>query len=220
MAWLHTTDVRTAEARRVAARLGVPQKNLTFFRARDGGIPEEMCGLLPEIRKWLDRVNPDRLCSCAFEQGHLDHDAANMLATLGFPGLVLEVPLYHTYLHKYKLTNRFANPAGEHVLDLTPEERRLKLWAARQYPSQPLWRKLIAYEAWNALRLKPARLARTERMRFKVHEDFLVPDVPEPLRSKVEQSAKWQRWLLAAQRLESGEMFRETRTASSSTSLL
>jgi LmbE family N-acetylglucosaminyl deacetylase len=198
LSWTHHTEVREREAREVAECLGVPQSNLTFHGAADGGVVDQLWDLLPRFRSMMDEIRPDRVVVGAFEQGHLDHDATNFLVNHSFAGQVLEFPLYHTYLTRLQTLNRFADATGEEVLELTPMEQQLKLQIAKSYPSQNIWKVLFWYEAFRAVTFRPARLRMTERMRLQTHHSFLRPNVPEPLRSKVRASAQWQRWLAAA----------------------
>ncbi|MEA2553126.1 MAG: hypothetical protein QOJ65_1302 [Fimbriimonadaceae bacterium] len=214
MCWAHSTPEREREARSVAFRLGVRQDNLIFLRGSDGRLPEEMPGLLERYRTLMREIEPDRVCCCAFEQGHVDHDATNVLVSLSFAGPIFEFPLYHTYLRRYKRVNRFALEREEEVLTLRVGERKLKCEIGRCYPSQPLRKKLLLYEAINFARLQPARLAHTERLRPHSHTDFTKPNLPEPLLSGVLASAQWQRWINALELLHP-ELAREPATRDS-----
>jgi LmbE family N-acetylglucosaminyl deacetylase len=194
MCWVHSTPVREKEARCSASLLKVPQSQLHFLSGKDGHIVEQMSTLAEEFRQIIRVVKPDRVCTCAFEQGHLDHDATNFLAANTFAGPILEYPLYHTYLTTYKRVNRFASQDTGEVLRLCAGERALKHKISNCYPSQPLKLKLTAYELINLARLSPQRLALTERLRFQTHFEFLQPNLPEPLSRKVVESDKWRRW--------------------------
>ena len=197
LAWTHSNSIRENEARNVARLLGVPQENLTFFGATDASVCDEIVDLLPKFQKMMDDVKPDRVCCGAFEQGHIDHDATNYLVNQTFPGPVLEIPFYHTYTTRLQRMNRFSDPRGEEVLHLEPEEQAVKKKVARQYPSQNIWRVLLWYEVWQLAGLKPIALAKSERMRFQVHKDFLTPNHPPVIARKVEASALWRRWRAA-----------------------
>ncbi len=201
VSWTHSNPTREREARNVAAMLGVPEENLRFFGATDGSVCDEMPALLPFFSDWLGKVRPDRVVCGAFEQGHLDHDATNLLVNRSFGGPVLEVPFYHTYTTRLQTMNRFADPRGEETLPLDPDERLLKLAVAKSYPSQNIWSVLVAYEAWQRARLRPPRLLRTERMRLQTHRHFLKPSLPVRLARRVERSAKWARWVRAVRAL-------------------
>lgn len=192
--WTHSTPVRARESR-VALDYLHPDR-LRFFEAEDGRVVDDLSGLVPKFRELMERVQPDRVVCGAFEQGHLDHDATNWLVNATFPGPVLEAPFYHTYLTKMPRVGRFADPDGEQILVLSREASGAKLKLARSYPSQRIWWNLI----WANLRASATgdgSLRATERLRFQTHFDFLTPNLPEPLRSRVEKSAKWRRWVEA-----------------------
>lgn len=194
ISWTHSNAVREAEGRAVAKALGVPQENLRFFGAPDGGVVDTIDRLLPAFGEWIASVKPDRVCCGAFEQGHIDHDSTNFLVNATFDGPVFEIPFYHAYLSHIQTINRFADPSGEQLLDLTNEERRLKISIARRYPSQNIWSVLLWYEVWQKARLRPVELAKTERMRLQTHKDYLTPNLPHRLANRVRRHRHWQRW--------------------------
>ncbi|HSI72123.1 MAG TPA: PIG-L family deacetylase [Fimbriimonas sp.] len=211
ISWTHSNRVRENEGRAVAHLLGVPTDRLFFHAAIDGSACDEIHELLPRFRKMMDGIKPDRVVCGAFEQGHIDHDTTNWLVNHSFDGPVLEVPFYHTYLTKLQRINQFSDASQEQVLQLTPDEQRLKKTVARQYPSQNIWKVLCWYEAWQKVRLKPNALAQSERMRFQTHKNFFKPNHPSRLAAKVEKCPTWKRWtsaLLAAQ----GRMMIENET--------
>lgn len=194
MSWSHSTPRREQEGRAVAELLGVPQTHLKFFAAADALVVKELGRLKDEYREWLDFAKPDRIACGAFEQGHIDHDATNVVVNSVFEGPVFEIPFYHAYLSRIQRINRFAHPEGEEVLHLTEGEQRLKKHIARQYPSQNIWQVLTWYEAYTAVQFRPAGLAKTERMRLQTHRDFLRPNLPPKLRARVERSEPWRIW--------------------------
>jgi len=199
MSWTHHTKVRRAEAIRAAEILGVPKDRLFFHDGGDSQVCDELPMLLSGFKTMVDDVVPDRIACGAFEQGHLDHDATNLLVNLSFTGPVLEIPFYHTYLSRKPKVNRFATPEGQEVLHLTEEEQGFKLKVAKMYPSQAIWRNLLLDEARRRVvgrRDEPLR--RTERMRVQTHTDFLTPNLPKPLLARVLRSRKWARWEAAA----------------------
>lgn len=200
ISWTHFTPERKAEALNVAEILGVPPERLYFHEGPDGKVCEEMPQLLESFRSMVNQVNPDRIACGAFEQGHLDHDATNLLVNRAFSGPVLEIPFYHTYLSRRPKMNRFATPEGQEILSLTREEQELKVKVAKLYPSQAIWRNLLLDELRRriiARREEP--LNRTERMRLQTHKDFLTPNLPASLAARVRRSRKWRRWEAAAQ---------------------
>ncbi len=202
MSWTHSNPVREREARATALLLGVPQERLFFFQATDGSACDEMADLLPEFRHLMNVARPDRVCCGAFEQGHIDHDATNLLVNRSFDGPVLEVPFYHTYVTRFQTLNRFSDPRGQEVLDLDLDEQRLKTAIARQYPSQNIWSVLLWYEVWQNARLRPMVLAKTERMRLQGRPNFLRPNHQPRIARRVIAHPTWRRWRRAVRALQ------------------
>jgi len=202
--WAHSDRIRRDEAMHAAESLGVPPESLHFLPGTDGAICDQLVDLFPQLAEVMEQVRPDRVAVGAFEQGHLDHDATNWLVKRVAPCPVLEFPLYHTYLTSVQVLNRFADATREEVRNCSDEQRAFKIHLAKQYPSQNIWNVLLAYEAWQGLQLKRPSLARSERMRVHEWEDFRIPQLPQPLQSRVEASATWRRWRDA---LENAELF-------------
>jgi len=171
-----------------------PQHRAARTRGPGGGVVDELGRLEPEFRAWLGEVQPNRVCCGAFEQGHIDHDATNLLVNRTFGGPVFEIPFYHSYLVRLQRINRFADPRGEEVRELDRDEQQLKRMIARQYPSTNIWSVLLWYEILQGSRLRRFELARTERMRLQTHRDFLTPNLPPRLAHRVQRCARWQRW--------------------------
>lgn len=195
LSWTHDTPIRRAEALGAARLLQVPDERCTFLGASDGRVVEEMGRLQPAFRSLMEKVRPDRVCTLAFEQGHLDHDATNLLVNVSFDGPVLEYPMYHPYTVAIQTLNEFADPSGEEVLDLTLEERRFKAELLRRYPSQTIRRNVFWYGIYRRLLLRPVYLDRLERMRVQTHFDFLRPNLPPKMADRVRRSAQWRRWV-------------------------
>lgn len=198
--WTHSNPIRAAEARIVSAILGVPTPHLSFMEATDGAVCDQMTDLKPQFQALVDRIQPDRVCCTAFEQGHLDHDATNWLVHQAFDGPVFEVPLYHPYTRRLQRMNVFPTPDNQQALALQPEEWQLKLQVAKSYRSQNIWSVLWWYEAWQTVRFKPVELRKRELLRLQTHRDFATPNLPPRLRAEVEASAPWRRWLAALDR--------------------
>lgn len=198
--WTHSNEIREKEAHLVAAILGVPLGNLSFMQATDGSVCDELGALRPRFDEMITRVKPDRVCCGAFEQGHLDHDSTNWLVNQTFGGPVLEIPFYHPYTRRLQRMNTFADGTDHQSLPLKAEEWDLKVKVAKSYRSQNIWSVLWWYEAWQIIRLKPIELRKRELMRLQTHRDFHIPNLPPPLRSEVEKSAQWKRWLTAVER--------------------
>ena len=198
LCWVHDVPVRRAEAAANARELGLSEDRLHFLSGSDGRIGEEMPDLWPKLREVVCSVRPDRVATIAFEQGHLDHDATNLLVHRSFEGPVFEYPMYHPYTRRIQTLNRFADPSGEEVLPLSEEECRLKKRLARRYPSQNIHSVLLWYHVYRWLILRPVHLCRTERMRLKTWSDYLTPNLPPRLRAEVLRSPAWARWERAA----------------------
>ena len=207
LSWTHATETRKKEARAVAHMLGVPPDRLAFHGATDGSACDEMAALLPSFRAMMERVRPDRVVCGAFEQGHLDHDATHWLVTHSTAAPVFEAPFYHVYTGRVQTMNRFSDPAGQETIRPTPAERRLKRHLARQYPSQNIWSVLLWYElVHQGARLRPFRLAFSERLRSAGRPDYAKPAHPPKIARKVRKSAKWRRWRRALRKAEAGVM--------------
>lgn len=196
MSWTHDTPVREAEARHAASLLGVPDARLRFFHAPDGHVVDHLGELQPHFGTLMAEVDPSRVVCGAFEQGHLDHDATNLLVNQSFDGPVFEAPFYHTYLTKFPRINQFADPTGEEVLPLSREESAFKLALARTYRSQKIVRNLAWANLRDRLLGRPA-IGVAERLRLQTWTDFTAPNVPARSRDRVERSQQWSRWTSA-----------------------
>lgn len=194
LSWTHGTPEREAEARASARLLGVPDHHLRIFDAPDADVVDHIGPLIPEFARWFDGVQPDRVCCGAFEQGHIDHDATNFIVNQAFRGPIFEIPFYHSYIVRLQRINRFADPRGEEIRVLTPEEQRFKKLIAKQFPSQNIWSVLMWYEVLQGTKLRRFELARTERMRLQTHRDFLTPNLPPRLIERVRRCPTWKRW--------------------------
>lgn len=194
--WTVSNPIREAEARAMMRRLGVPQGNLFFFNAPDG----DACDHIPEMiefeRGVIDKSQPHRIALGAFECGHIDHDTTNLAVAHANAERVpmFEFPFYHTYLTRVPVINRFADPSGEEVIQLTREEQALKVEASRAYKSQNIGSLLFWYTVMTSAKLRPVYLSRTERIRRQTHFEYTVPNLPEPVRSKVTESEKFKRF--------------------------
>ena len=206
ISWTHSNQIRESEARAVALLLGVRSDRLHFLHGTDGQIPEEMPQLLPKFQALMAKVQPDRVCCGAFEQGHLDHDSTNLLVASSFDGPIFEIPFYHTYLTRFQRLNRFANPHGEEILNLNIDEQRFKTLIARQFPSQNIWSVLLWYELWHKARLKPMQLVQTERMRLQAPINYRRPNLPPRLAARVKRTPSWRRWKAAVRAFQTRQM--------------
>lgn len=200
--WLHHTPVRKAESTAVCIDLGVEENRLHFWHGEDGRLCEQMAEALPWLNELMAAIEPDRVATCAFEQGHLDHDATHVLVRRAFAGTVLEFPLYYGYHTIMQRMNRFSDPARQTVLPLTAEEIRLKKSWAKRYPSQTIYRVLCTYHLCCGVLGQPAKLATREVMRPTTTREFLVPNHSGWRRHRLEVSDRWVRWTLAYREFE------------------
>ena len=195
--WTVSNPTREAEARAMVGSLGVPQENMYFYNAPDG----DACEHIPEIRDFVSEViettQPDRIALGAFECGHIDHDSTNLAVALANKRRLpmFEIPFYHTYLTRIPIINRFATPDGQEVIDLSPDEQRLKVRASRSYKSQNIGSLLFWYTVLHWAKLRPAALCKTERMRPQTHFDYTKPNLPDPLEKQVLQCPKFKRFV-------------------------
>ena len=194
MSWTHSNQFREAESRKVAELLGVPQANLTFHCATDGKVGAEFEPMLSAFYEMVSHIKPDVIACGAFEQGHPDHDTTNVLVNTVFCGDVLEIPFYHTYATKLQHVNSFSDPAGQSVLQLKPEEIKLKREVAKLFVSQNIWKVLLWFEIWQAIQCRGSNLSSREVMRIQKHKLFRVPNHPYGLAKKIEQTETWRTW--------------------------
>jgi len=201
--WLHHTPVRKSESTAVAAELGIHESRMHFWHGEDGQLCEQMAEALPWLSELISSIEPDRVATCAFEQGHLDHDATHVLVRRAFSGPVLEFPLYYGYHTIMQRMNRFSDPTGQSVLLLSPEETRLKKSWAKRYPSQTIYRVLCTYHLCCGILGQPAKLATREVLRPGTTREFLVPNHSGWRRHRLEVSDRWRRWTIAYREFES-----------------
>ncbi len=194
--WSVSNPVREREAVAMMESIGVKRDNLFFFDMPDGDACDHFEKLVESWEWAIEVADPRRIVVGAFECGHIDHDTTNAAVYRASKGRLpmFEVPFYHTYLTRIPVINRFADPLGEEVLILSPEDRRLKIRASKAYPSQNIGSLLRWYTLLGICKLSPPGLARTERMRLQTHFDYSIPNLPDPLRTRVEASAKFQRF--------------------------
>lgn len=194
ISWTHATEERRAEAEHASESLGVPLTRLFFHRGDDGVVCRQMASLLPGFRSMVDKVRPDRIACGAFEQGHLDHDATNCMVHEVFDGPIFEIPFYYSYLTRMPRVNRFADPTGQEVLDLFPDEKRFKKDYAKLFPSQKIWKNML-FANVAAKAGGDGSLSATERMRLQSHTDFDRPNHSGQLKERIEISERWNLWL-------------------------
>jgi LmbE family N-acetylglucosaminyl deacetylase len=197
LSWSHKTPEREWEARQVSKLLHVPSENLHFHHGPDRCLERHMAFLLPSFARMFDMVKPDRVVAGAFEQGHLDHDATNLLVNTAFDGVVLETPFYHAYCRAIPTMNRFASTVGEELLELLPHEVQLKRRVAQSYPSQAIWSNLVWYRALQTVKGEKEPVGSVERLRVQTHKDFREPNLPGPLSARIAKSGRWRQWLEA-----------------------
>ena len=201
LAWTHDLPIRRTEAIAAAQLFPVPEERLHFFGGRDGSVIDDYDTVFPKLNSLIEELAPDRVLTVAYEQGHIDHDATNLFVNLAYQGPVYEWPMYFTYLTRTPIMNRFAEPAEEEVRQLTREERELKTKLAKAFPSQTIWRNIVWYQRWRRLVLDRVDLLGEERLRLQTHHDWTKPNLPEPLKQRVQQSPTWARWTAAVDQL-------------------
>lgn len=202
LSWTHSTPEREEEALEGARRLGIPRERLRFHRAADGKVAWEMTRLLTHFRAMIREIRPDRLVCGAFEQGHPDHDATNVLVNRSFDGPVLETPFYHTYGHVIQTINRFSDPERAEILELSEAEFRFKQALSRAYPSQRIGDLLVWFELWDRLTGQGGQLGHFESLRLQTHRDFHTPQAPGEMQPRVLRSRKWREWVAALEAFE------------------
>lgn len=211
LSWTTSNAERRWEAHDVAEAIGVPTPHRHFLPGRDREVETQLAELLPEFARLIARVEPDRIVVGAFEQGHLDHDATNLLSAIACSqspagprrALLLETPLYHAYCQLVPTLNRFAvSGESDEELRLDEEEIEFKTRLATRYPSQNIWANLAFYRLLQRLRGETELAGRVERLRIHRHSDFRTPNLSEPLAARVHKASRWRRWIAALDALE------------------
>lgn len=202
LSWTHDNPEREFEARQAARLLGVPSENLHFHHGPDRVLCDYLLDVLPSFQAMMNQVQADRVVAGAFEQGHLDHDATNMLVHRTFQGTILETPLYHAYCNPIPVMNRFAQPEGQELCALSPAERAFKVELAKCYPSQAIFGNLVWYRLWESLTGSKERMGEFESLRVQTHADFRTPNLPANLSARVKKTRRWKHWIAAVDRFE------------------
>lgn len=197
--WTHSTPAREAETRTSLLKIGVKGDQLRFLAGKDGGIVHEIPRLREEIKSIIDEFKPTRVVTHAFEQGHLDHDATNLLVHLTFDGPTYEVPFYHTYLDRFPVIYRFSTSEDEESRELTDAEVAKKREMLDCYPSQTIKRNVALYDLAIRFGLRKRRLLSTERMRLQTYYNYRSPNHPVETARKIEASDDWHHWLRAVE---------------------
>jgi LmbE family N-acetylglucosaminyl deacetylase len=202
LSWTHHTPIRKAEALAFAARVGVPEERTYFHDGTDGDVCLEMTKLLPSFERMIAEVRPDRVYAGAFEQGHLDHDATHRMVYQAFGSPLIEIPFYYSYYRRYQQFNRFSESRGEQILTLSHEERLFKRQVARSYPSQNIWRLLVAAEVVETVLGRRPFLDSTERVRLQSHFDYRSPNHSTLLKHRIQSSKSWEKWMQGLEAFE------------------
>ncbi|MBS1706180.1 MAG: PIG-L family deacetylase [Armatimonadetes bacterium] len=205
LSWTHSTPEREEEALHAARVLGVPPDRLVFHRAGDGTQCDELQTLFPNFLAMESRIQPTRVATVAFEQGHPDHDATHLLVRKAFPKTpVLEWPMYHAYIRGVRSLQdigRFADPGREEALRLDPDERKIVRAVVACHKSQPIMRNVWAYQLYRLLTLRPVSMGRKEFLRWVTHGDYLQPSLPPSIARAVEETPLWNHYKQCAQSL-------------------
>ena len=131
-------SVRDEESNRVLAMLGVPPLIVDQDRIADGALPEHMDRALAFLERVLKDV--DEIVTLAWEGGHVDHDAAQLVAAVFARKRnirCLEMPLYNGERMRGPFFRVF-NPVGDGWTSrkLTRREHIANILLARCYRSQ------------------------------------------------------------------------------------
>lgn len=189
--WLHSTPVRRAESEAAMKLLGVEQ--FKFFNFEDGGFVKAIPNMLSFITEVVSEFDPDRIVTTAFEQGHLDHDATNYVASLLGDYVTFEFPMYHSYDRKLQTVNRFVEPLSGEARLLAEEDRELRRAVLKFYKSQRIGKILNFYDRWI-----DSDVIRFEKLRVANHS-YSEPVGDDKRRARLRRSAKWKIWLDAIQ---------------------
>jgi LmbE family N-acetylglucosaminyl deacetylase len=167
-----------------------------FFEAPDGDACDHISEMIDFAKSVIEKAQPERIALGAFECGHIDHDSTNVAVARANQQRVpmFEIPYYHTYLTRVPVINRFADPSGEEIIQLTKEEQKLKIRASRAYKSQNIGSLLFWYTVLGWAKFSPVALCKTERMRLQAHFDYSIPNLPTRLRDQVLVSGKFRRF--------------------------
>ena len=205
--WLHSTKIRRSESDQACDLIGIEKHRRHFFEATDGHVAEDLPIVRPSVLTLLERLQPDRILCLTFEQGHPDHDSVCFLSHYAACRLesrpqVVEFPIYHTYLTRFQILAEFANPDGEEILELTPEEIKVKKALVKCYPSQTLQRNIRAFGLYRRLIRKPLDLAVRERAKLIGVRDFTTPNYSGQTRDKLLAHPTWKKWRQAIELLD------------------
>lgn len=132
-----------AQLRRREAQAAVTLQGARAFFCEQV-VDQELFRNLEAVQRWLDalvaEIGPSALVAPAFEGGHPDHDAANLLAFVVGQSRdvpVWEFPCYHRSVDGALVHQVFrATAGGEVVLTATPAEWDCKLRMYAAYASQ------------------------------------------------------------------------------------
>jgi len=131
-------SIRDAESNRVLAKLGVSPLIVDEHRIADGALPEHMDRALAFLERVA--VEADEVVTLAWEGGHVDHDAAHLVAVVFARRhriRCLEMPLYNGERMRGPFFRVF-NPVGDGwtARTLSRREHIANVLLARFYRSQ------------------------------------------------------------------------------------
>lgn len=192
--WLHSTPVREAESRTVLREAGLSDDALEFWQFPDGDTVDHLDEILEKLKQVVEEYRPTRAMTLAFEQGHLDHDTANLCLRIAFKGVLFEWPMYHGYYREFMHLNTFVGEGKPAEIELNAWEKAWKQRMVSVFRSQTMKRNLLLYRLFCLLTLRPFLMDQRETARLMTWTDYRRPNLDDENREKVLGCARWARW--------------------------
>ncbi|MFH1537696.1 MAG: PIG-L family deacetylase [bacterium] len=141
-AFYEPAEVREQESRNAMKLLGLTHENLHFLGYPDAQAYKHLENIFRDASAVAEKLQPVEITSNAFEGGHIDHDAASLIASLIAGRLPCckvhyEFPSYNMYGNRYRV-NEFL-PGDDCETLRTPVDDELiglKLKSLEMYPTQ------------------------------------------------------------------------------------
>lgn len=196
-AWAHQTRVRRKESEDAMWILGVLPEDQHFGDFPDGNFVDHLDQLTEWAESLINGVEPTRVVTGAFEQGHLDHDSLNFSIKKAWQGTYLEFPLYHAFCNVIQKINAFSDPNSGQNWEIPPSGQIAKVSLIDCYPSQTVARNLKLYRQLTKFTGDPADIDHIEKLRLHTVVDFLSPNAPPELAKRILKTKEWKRWMRA-----------------------